>query len=72
MSDKERAIGIVKWFNPVKGFGFIERNEGPDVFVHYNGIRGTGHRSLEEGQSVDFKLIKSDKGLQAEDVAVVN
>ena len=72
MSNQERAIGTVKWFNPVKGFGFIERSEGPDVFVHYNGIRGTGHRSLIEGQNVDFKLIKSEKGLQAEDVSVVN
>ena len=72
MSQQQRAEGTVKWFNPVKGFGFIERGEGPDVFVHYNGIRGTGHRSLEEGQRVDFKLISSEKGLQAEDVSVVD
>ena len=71
MSDINREQGTVKWFNPVKGFGFIERGSGPDVFVHYNGIRGMGHRSLEEGQNVNFKLIKSEKGLQAEDVSVV-
>ena len=66
----ERATGIVKWFNGAKGFGFIEREEGPDVFVHFSAIRGDGFRNLEEGQSVEFTIEQGQKGLQAADVVV--
>lgn len=67
MSD--RQIGTVKWFNDAKGFGFISRDEGPDVFVHFRAITGAGFRSLEEGQKVSFKVVQGDKGLQADEVA---
>jgi CspA family cold shock protein len=60
--------GRVKWFNDAKGFGFITRNEGPDVFVHYSQIQGDGFRSLTEGQEVLFELIEGPKGLQAQNV----
>jgi cold shock protein len=60
--------GKVKWFNDAKGFGFITRNEGPDVFVHYSQIQGDGFRSLTEGQEVVFELIEGPKGLQAQNV----
>lgn len=67
----DREIGTVKWFNDAKGFGFIQRDSGPDVFVHYRAIRGEGHRSLNEGQKVEFSMIEGQKGLQAEDVVKV-
>lgn len=63
-----REKGQVKWFNATKGFGFITREQGDDVFVHYRSIRGEGHRTLREGQRVEFVVLKGDKGLQAEDV----
>lgn len=63
-----REQGKVKWFNATKGFGFITREQGDDVFVHYRSIRGEGHRTLREGQRVEFVVMKGDKGLQAEDV----
>jgi CspA family cold shock protein len=63
-----REHGKVKWFNATKGFGFITREQGDDVFVHYRSIRGEGHRTLREGQRVEFVVVKGDKGLQAEDV----
>lgn len=63
-----RESGKVKWFNATKGFGFITREQGDDVFVHYRSIRGEGHRTLREGQAVEFVVTKGDKGLQAEDV----
>lgn len=66
----DRELGTVKWFNVSKGFGFITRENGDDVFVHFRNIRGRGHRSLTEGQSVRFTVKESDKGLQAEDVSV--
>ncbi|WP_432696445.1 cold-shock protein [Marinobacterium sp. YM272] len=66
-----REEGTVKWFNVSKGFGFITRSNGDDVFVHFRNIRGRGHRSLTEGQQVRFNVHQSDKGLQAEDVSVV-
>jgi len=66
-----REIGDVKWFDSSKGYGFITRENGDDVFVHYRNIRGRGHRSLNEGQTVRFSVRKSEKGLQAEDVTVV-
>jgi CspA family cold shock protein len=70
--DDGRENGTVKWFNVTKGFGFITRDQGDDVFVHFRSIRGTGHRSLVEGQRVKFEVAEGDKGLQAEDVSVVN
>ncbi|WP_027856374.1 cold-shock protein [Marinobacterium jannaschii] len=68
--DDNREVGTVKWFNVSKGFGFITRDNGDDVFVHFRNIRGRGHRSLAEGQTVRFNVRESDKGLQAEDVSV--
>ena len=68
MSD--RANGIVKWFNNSKGYGFIERETGDDVFVHFRAIRGDGFKTLKDGQKVEFNLIEGQKGLQAEDVSV--
>jgi CspA family cold shock protein len=66
MSD--RIKGIVKWFNNAKGFGFITRDSGDDVFVHFRSIRGDGYRTLTQGQQVEFQLIDGPKGLHAEDV----
>ena len=63
-----REAGTVKWFNTSKGFGFISRDQGEDVFVHFRAIRGDGHRVLEEGQRVEFIVARREKGLQAEDV----
>jgi len=60
--------GTVKWFNGTKGFGFISREEGDDVFVHYNAIQGNGFRTLEEGDKVEFEIVESPKGLQAQNV----
>ncbi len=65
----ERETGTVKWFNDSKGYGFIQRGSGPDVFVHSRDIRGGGNRSLVEGQQVEFAVIQGQKGLQAEDVS---
>ncbi|MBC60232.1 MAG: hypothetical protein CMQ48_05565 [Gammaproteobacteria bacterium] len=67
----ERESGKVKWFNANKGFGFITRGNGEDVFVHFRSIRGKGHRVLRDGQRVDFFVSDGEKGLQAEDVEVV-
>jgi CspA family cold shock protein len=64
----EREIGTVKWFNATKGYGFIERENGTDVFVHYSAIEGAGYRSLDEGQRVEFVVTEGQKGLQAQDV----
>ncbi|MBA1274444.1 cold-shock protein [Stutzerimonas azotifigens] len=63
-----RETGTVKWFNTSKGFGFISRDTGDDIFVHFRAIRGEGHRVLIEGQRVEFTVMQRDKGLQAEDV----
>ena len=65
----EREQGTVKWFNDAKGFGFIQRDSGPDVFVHLRAIRGEGHRTLNEGDKVEFTVTQGQKGLQAEDVS---
>ena len=70
IDDENREQGVVKWFNVSKGFGFITRENGDDVFVHFRSIRGRGHRSLNEGQKVSFSVFESDKGLQAADVLV--
>ncbi len=68
MSDRE--IGTVKWFNSGKGYGFIEREEGDDVFVHFSAILGDGFRNLEEGQRVEFSVEQGPKGLQATGVTI--
>lgn len=65
----EREVGTVKWFNDAKGYGFIQRSTGADEFVHFRAIRGDGHRTLNEGQQVEFAVTEGQKGLQAEDVA---
>jgi CspA family cold shock protein len=69
MAEKEK--GVVKWFNAAKGFGFIQRESGDDVFVHFSAIQANGYRSLDEGAQVEFLVKKGPKGLQAEDVSVV-
>ena len=66
MSD--RQIGTVKWFNDAKGFGFISRDNGQDVFVHFRAIQGNGFKSRQEGQKVSFKVVQGHKGLQADEV----
>ena len=60
--------GKVKWFNQNKGYGFIAQDEGPDVFVHYSAITGTGYKTLEEGLEVEFEVVNSERGLQASNV----
>jgi len=67
----ERVTGTVKWFNASKGYGFIERQGGPDVFVHFTAISSEGFRTLQEGQRVEFSIEKGPKGLQAADVTIV-
>jgi CspA family cold shock protein len=62
------ATGTVKWFNNEKGFGFIAREQGSDVFVHHSAIQMSGYRSLEEGQTVEFEVVAGPKGDQAQDV----
>lgn len=64
----DRMQGTVKWFNATKGFGFISRENGPDVFVHHTAIKSTGFRTLEEGQRVEFTVEQGPKGLQASNV----
>jgi len=66
-----REQGIVKWFNDSKGFGFIQRNSGEDIFVHFRAIQGDGYRSLQDGQKVEFIVVEGQKGLQAEEVTKV-
>ncbi len=68
----ERETGTVKWFNATKGYGFITRDTGGDVFVHYSAINSKGYRSLEEGQRVEFAVVQGQKGLQAQDVNLVS
>jgi CspA family cold shock protein len=62
------ANGTVKWFNESKGFGFITRDDGADVFVHHSAIAGEGFKTLDEGQAVSFDVVDGDKGLKAENV----
>ncbi|MCG3210988.1 MAG: Cold shock protein CspA [Anaerolineae bacterium] len=68
----ERELGTVKWFNATKGFGFIEVPGSKDVFVHYSAITGSGYRSLDEGQRVEFTIVEGQKGPQAKDVVPVS
>lgn len=68
----ERTIGTVKWFNGSKGYGFLTREDGDDVFVHYSAIQGEGFRNLEEGQRVEFTVEQGPKGLQAANVVVID
>ena len=67
----ERQTGTVKWFNDAKGFGFITQQSGPDLFVHFRSIQGTGFKSLQEGQQVTFTVVEGQKGLQADEVQPV-
>lgn len=67
----ERVTGTVKWFNASKGYGFIAREDGPDVFVHFSAIEADGYRSLQEGQQVEFSIEDGPKGLQAAQVKLV-
>ena len=67
----ERVIGTVKWFNGSKGYGFISRDGGPDVFVHFSAIQAEGFRNLEEGQKVEFTIEQGPKGLQAANVVIL-
>ncbi len=69
MSD--RVTGTVKWFNSSKGFGFIQQENGEDVFVHYKAIEGDGFKTLEENQKVEFEIVQGEKGPQANNVKVV-
>ena len=65
------AQGTVKWFSNEKGYGFIQRDEGDDVFVHHSAVEMEGYRSLTEGQRVEFEVVQGDKGLQASNVKPV-
>ncbi len=67
----ERNQGTVKWFNNSKGYGFIQRENGEDVFVHYQSIVGDGFKTLEEGQKVEFTIVDGQKGLQANEVEIL-
>jgi CspA family cold shock protein len=66
-----REQGTVKWFNAAKGYGFIQRQSGEDVFVHYTAIQGDGYRNLQEGAAVEFEVVKGPKGFQASNVVPV-
>ena len=68
----ERITGTVKWFNGSKGFGFITREGGPDVFVHFSALQGDGFKNLEEGQKVEFSVEQGPKGPQASNVVVIS
>jgi len=70
MSD--RVQGTVKWFNNTKGFGFIEREGGDDVFVHYSSVENEGYKTLKEGQKVEFSIGDSEKGPQAQSVKIID
>lgn len=63
--------GKVKWFNNSKGFGFIGRQDGPDIFVHYTAVNGNGYKSLQEGEDVEFEIVQGPKGPQAENVTKI-
>jgi CspA family cold shock protein len=71
-STMSRIIGTVKWFNDAKGYGFISREGGPDVFVHFSAIKSQGFKSLAEGDRVEFEIVQGQKGPQAADVAKIS
>lgn len=64
-------VGTVKWFNEAKGYGFIQQDNGTDVFVHYSAIKGDGYKTLTEGQRVEFDVVQGDKGLKASNVVKI-
>lgn len=64
-------VGTVKWFNDAKGYGFIQQENGPDVFVHFSAITGDGYKSLAEGQKVEFEVVKGEKGPKATNVVKI-
>ncbi len=66
----ERETGTVKWFDNAKGWGFVTRSSGDDIFVHYSSVRGDGYRTLEDNQTVEFEVVQGAKGLQAQDVTI--
>lgn len=66
------ASGTVKWFNAEKGFGFIQQDDGPDVFAHFSAIQATGYRTLEENQRVEFEVVQGPKGPQADRIRVIS
>ena len=68
----EKVTGTVKWFNSSKGYGFIQRKDGDDVFVHFQAIVGDGYKTLQEGQQVEFIVAQGQKGPQAQEVKVIN
>ena len=68
----ERLKGVVKWFNNAKGYGFLGRDGGPDVFVHYSAITTNGYKSLQEGDKVEFEIVQGQKGPQAANVAKIS
>lgn len=68
----ERETGTVKWFNGAKGYGFLERDSGGDIFVHFSAIQADGFRTLKDGQRVEFVIAEGEKGLQAQDVTLLN
>jgi len=68
----EREKGTVKWFNASKGYGFIARNDGNDVFVHFSSLQGNGYRTLNEGDQVEFEVASSEKGLEAKEVKLLD
>jgi len=70
-TSQDKETGSVKWFSASKGFGFITRDNGEDIFVHFRSIMGKGHRILREGQRVEFAVTEGTKGLQAEDVSAI-
>ena len=65
------TTGTVKWFNEAKGFGFIQRESGPDVFAHFSAIKGEGFKALAEGQKVEFTVTQGQKGPQAENIVAI-
>ncbi|GGK58735.1 cold-shock protein [Amphritea balenae] len=65
------STGTVKWFNPDKGFGFIEQESGPDLFAHFSAIQSSGFKTLEEGQKVEFTVAQGQRGPQAENISVI-
>ncbi|MBI5027051.1 MAG: cold-shock protein [Nitrospirae bacterium] len=64
-------VGTIKWFNEAKGFGFIQQDNGPDVFVHYSAIKGDGYKTMAEGQRVEFDIVQGEKGPKAANVVKI-